>query len=161
MSVLSWHFLVMPKIVSHPHFSSELGNLFPMLSLQVLSFLTISSSLGSEIQFSVHSAVQTSVSISCLDSTAHGRRGFSPCAALTPVTTSLAFILHSLGAFLSVELFASPSYSSSQDRDLPWQDPTTVEDLFPGYLTQSLLGSSLPPALYFEVLVCSWFKRFR
>lgn len=97
MSVLSWHFLVMPKIVSHPSFSSELDNVFPMLSLQVLHFLTISSSLGSETRFSVHGAVQTSVSISCLGSMACGRRGFSPCAALTPVTASPAFILCSLG----------------------------------------------------------------
>lgn len=87
----------MPKIVSHPSFSSELENLFPMLSLQVLHFLTISSSLGSKTQFSVHGAVQTSVSISCFDSMVCGRRGFSPCAALTPVTASPAFILHSLG----------------------------------------------------------------
>lgn len=42
---LSWHFLVMPKIVSHPRFSSELDNLFPMLGSQVLHYLTISSSL--------------------------------------------------------------------------------------------------------------------
>lgn len=42
MSVLSWHFLVMPKIVSHPGFSAEPDDLFPMLSSWVLHFLTIS-----------------------------------------------------------------------------------------------------------------------
>lgn len=148
---LSWHFLVMPKIVSHPSFSSELNNLFPMLSSEVLHFLTISSSLGSKTRFNVHSAGQTLVSTSCLDSVVCRRRGFSPCAALTLITTSPALILHPV---------ACGAVCISQDRDFPWQDPTTVEDLFTGYLTEStwLLMSQI---LYFEVLVCSWFKRFR
>lgn len=37
MSVLSWHFLVMPKIVSHPRFSSELWQSFPNAQLASLA----------------------------------------------------------------------------------------------------------------------------
>lgn len=96
-SVLFRHFLVMPKIVSHSSFPFELDNLFPMLSLWVLHFLTFSSSLGCETWFSVHSAGQTLFSTSCLDSVACGRRGFSPCVVLTLMTASPAFILHPVG----------------------------------------------------------------
>lgn len=94
LSLLSWHFLVMLKSVSHPSFSSELDKLFPMLSSQVLHFLQTSSSLGSKTQFSVHSAGQTLVSTSCLGSVGCGRRAFSPYAALTLMAASPAFILH-------------------------------------------------------------------
>lgn len=148
---LSWHFLVMPKIVSHPSFSSELNNLFPVLILELLHFLTTSSSLGSKARFSVHSAAPNLVSTSCLDSVACGRRGFSPCAALPLMTPSPAFILHPA---------AWGAVCISQDRDFPWQDPGTVQDLFTGYLTEST-WLFVPQILYFEVLVCSWFKRFR
>lgn len=141
---LFWHFLVMPKTVSHPSFSSELDNLFPMLSLQVLHFLTISSSLGSKSQFSIHSAGQTLVSISCLDSVEEGI--FSLCCS-HPYDSLTSFYPASCGdqdpqdAPLPVELFGSPSYPSSQDRDFPWQDPTTVEDLFTGLKCWFAAGS--------------------
>lgn len=148
---LSWHFLVMPKTVSHASFSSELNNLFPMLSLEVLHFLTISSSLRSKTLFSFHSAGQNLVSTSCLDCVACKSRRFSPCAALTLMKTSPAFIVHPV---------ACGAVCISQDRDFPWQDPTTVEALFTGYLTEST-WLFMPQVLYFEVLVCSWFKRFR
>lgn len=146
----------MPKIISHPSFSSELDHLFPKLSLRVLHFPAVSSSLGCETRFSVCSAGQTWVSVSCLDSVACGRRGFSPCAALTLVTASPAFILHPVGCGAVCVSLILPS----QDRDFPWQDPTTTEDLFTGYLTESTWFFT-PQTLYFEVLVCSWFKRFR
>lgn len=129
MSVLSWYFL-MPKIATHPRFSSELDNLFPMLSWWVLHFLTISSSLGPA---GVLRAVQTSVSISCLGSVACGRRGFLP-VLLSPLWQPLQPFSCIL---LAVGLFASPSDSSSQGRDVPWQDPTTMEDLCTGCLTES------------------------
>lgn len=96
MSVLSWHFLVMPKIVSHPGFSPELDNIFPMLNPWVLHLLTISSSLGCKTQFSVHSAGQTWFSILCLDPMAYGRGGFPPLCCSHP-SGSLSFYPASIG----------------------------------------------------------------
>lgn len=73
----------MHKTVSHPSFSSELDNLFPTVSLLVLHFLIISSSLGSKTWFNVHSVVQTINSIHIL-SWLHGaweERIFSLCCS--------------------------------------------------------------------------------
>lgn len=83
----------MHKIVSHPYFSSELDNLFPTLSLLVLHFLIISSSLGCKTWFSVHSVVQTINSTHIL-SWLHGiweERIFSPLCCSHPCNSLASF----------------------------------------------------------------------
>lgn len=148
----------MHKVVSCPYFSSELDHLFPTLSLLILCFLITSSSLGSKTWFNVHSGVQIINSIQIL-SRFHGvwqERMFSmycsrPCNSLDSFYPAFSWPWSCLHL----------THTSSQGGHSPSQDPAILEDVSMGCLTQSLLASSLSQPLYFELLVCSWFKRFR
>lgn len=92
----------MPKIISHPRFSSEFNNIFPMPSLQVLQFPMPSLQFLQQF-FGIQGTVQCSQCSSNISFhilpwiDGVWEEGISPCAALALVTSSSALTLHPLG----------------------------------------------------------------